>query len=210
MKALVMVAAALLLAGTASAQTPESEGEAEPAAPSAPEAIRDLHDFARCIAERRTVPVRRLLAMDYRSAEYGPALRRIVTRTGCPGTGQFRANGRFLAARMAEALIRERMRGASLATLVTHDPSRPALQARDEGELMSLCVVRAAPADVATLFATQPAGEAEAAAIGALAPRIGECLTAGATGRFNRSGLRSMLGLAAYRLAEQGSPSTAQ
>ncbi len=201
--------ALLMLAAPASAQWESFDPDTDTDATS-PEAVRALHRFARCVAERRTTQVRRVLSMDYRTDDYRASLLRLAERHGsCTEVPQLRANGRLFAARLAEALLARRLEGQSLATLVAFDPARGAIAARDESEMMSLCVVRAAPDKVAALFATEPASEAEDLALRALAPHLVECLSAGVTGAFNRPAIRSYLGLAAFRLSEHNAPSEA-
>ena len=185
------------------------EVQAEPDAPmpSTPDDVRRLHDFAQCVANRRTQEARRVLEMDFRTAEYREAIVRLATtQQGCANFDRGRMSQRFFAGRVAEALLPASLGGAPLSARVAPDPSRFALAARDESELMSLCTVMAAPDLVAALFATPAASDAELAAVRALVPAIGPCLSAGVEGRFNRSAIRSMLALAAYRLSENNRP----
>ena len=118
-----------------------------------------------------------------------------------PGRGsRLRFSRLPFAGGMAEALLGSDHGLGDLAARVALDPALPPLRARDELEVMSICVVRAAPGEVASLFATQPASDAENAALRAIMPRAGQCLTAGASLRLNALSMRSMLALAAWRL----------
>jgi hypothetical protein len=169
------------------------------------EDIRATHNLARCIAQRREGRVRALLAMDFRDPDYGRAMRRVTDSDhDCVGLANqaFRANQRFMMGRMAETLLLADLRGGDLAARVALDPARPALQARNEEEMMSLCAVRTAPVQAAAIFATAPASADEAAAVRVIVPVIGQCLAAGARGEFNRPAIRSNLALAAYRLVQ--------
>ena len=162
-----------------------------------------LHAFAACVAGSETRRARAVLAMDYRTPAYDRALEQLLQRNVfCLEHSRAGSSHRFFAGRIAEALLLRDIRGSDLGRHVARDPARPPIQARDETELMAFCTVRAAPGPVADLFATRPAGPEEAAAIQALTPQIGSCLAAGATGQFNRAALRSILGLAAYRLSQ--------
>lgn len=195
----------------ASAATAGQAREERPAE-SSPEDIRRLHEYARCVAQTRPQRVRELLATDFRESAY----RRMAERLYRPeprcwnrlGEAQrsralrVRFNMRMFAGRMAEALLLSDLAGGDLGSRVAFDPARPSLAARNEEEMMSLCTVLAAPAEVAAIFATEPASREEALAVGAITPRIGACLAAGATGEFNRPAIRSMLALAAYRLVQ--------
>lgn len=217
---LVPMGIAALVAGAfvpqhAAAQTAAQERSE----PSSAADIRGLHDYAQCVATAQPRRARALLAMDYREPEYQEvAFRLYGPEPGCwrhlgDGRGRraadVRFNARMFAARMAERFLRTDLAGSTLAARVAHDPARPAIQARSEDEVMSLCTVRAAPAQVAALFASTPASRDETSAINALTPHIGACLRAGATGEFNRPAIRSMLGLAAYRLVQHNMAASA-
>jgi hypothetical protein len=67
---------------------------------------------------------------------------------------------------------------------------------------MALCTVRAAPQKVAAVLATEVFSAVEGAALRDITPDVQSCLAAGVNLRLNRIGLRAMLALAAYRLAE--------
>jgi hypothetical protein len=179
--------------------------------PNSPAAIRALHDFARCVAHSHysRARAREVLAMDYRTQEYRDAIRDLAgEHSDClPPFTRLRFNLLLFAGGLAEALLPEHR---DLATLVAYDPARPAVQARDEVEMMSLCAVRGATAGVAALLATIPASEDEAAVRSALAPQLGQCLRAGARMRLNPLEIRALLALAAWRLSEQNAgPRTA-
>jgi hypothetical protein len=196
-----VVAFGLMVSAFAAPAAAQREGGWEAMPPS--RAQRALHDFASCVAQGESREARDVLAMDYRTPAYDQALRRLLGHGGtCMGVARMGANRRFFAARIAEALLLRDLRGTDLAARVAYDPARPAIQARSQTELMAFCTVRAAPAQVAALFATRPATPHEAAALSALMPQMSQCLTAGASGRFNRAALRSILDLAAYRLSE--------
>ena len=168
-----------------------------------PQAVRMLHAFARCVALESPSEARALLARDPESAGFVNGLMRLLDHnTHCLDHGSLAGNRRFFAARMAEALLLRDLHGGELATRVAFDADRPALQARDETELMSVCIVRAAPTEVAALFGTEPAGSREAEAMRVLAPHLSRCLRQGVEGHFNRPAIRSMLALAAFRLSE--------
>jgi hypothetical protein len=201
-KRLIGAAAAVLLlaAGPTAAQ---SRGQRLGGEPSSARDIRILHEFARCVAHRQATRARAVLAMDYRDQAYGHELIRLVdSQLSCAPPGVLRFSRLPFAGGLAEALLHDRLGQGDLATLVGYDPARPPLQARDQGETMSLCAVRADPARVAALLATDPGSQAEAAALNGVTPQVGNCLAAGASMRLNRLGLRAMLALAAYRLSD--------
>jgi hypothetical protein len=178
--------------------------------PATAEDVRRLHAFAGCVAARRASRSREVLAMDFRTREYSTALIDLaVGERSCADFPRGQMSRSFFAGRLAEALLESSLRGTSLAARIAPNPARPALEARDESELMSLCTVLAAPAAVEALLASDPASEAELASVRGLTPQVAQCLTAGVTGRFNRSAIRSLLALAAYRLSEHAGSSAA-
>lgn len=171
--------------------------------PNEPADIRALHEFSRCAAHRWEGRARAILAMDYRTEAYRTRIHRFARdQWRCFPNGLLRFGQMLFAGGMAEALLRERLAGGDLAAGVAYDPARPPLQARDQSELMSLCTVRAAPARVAALLRTEAASEPETDALRDLIPQMRECLGGGRSVRVNRVGMRSILALAAYRLAE--------
>jgi hypothetical protein len=197
-----LAAAGLALVGfTASAQgTPRGDLDSPHVTP---QAVRTLHAFARCVALESPSEARALLAQDPESAGFVNGLMRLLDHnTHCLDHGSLAGNRRFFVARMAEALLLRDLHGGELAPRVAFDATRAPLQARDETELMSVCIVREAPAEVAALFGTEPAGSREAEAMRVLAPHFGSCLRQGVEGHFNRPAIRSMLALAAFRLSE--------
>ncbi len=204
----------LLLAGLASLASAASGMQAQPPQQpppaSAPEDIRRLHDYARCIAETREQRVRELLAADFRESAYRQLAERLFRpeprcwdRLGDNERNRrlrVQFNSRMFAGGLAEAMLRSDLAGAALADRVAFDATRPPLAARSQEEMLSLCTVRAAPAAVAAVFATAPASREEAAAIRTVTPSLAGCIPAGATGEFTRPAIRSLLALAAWRL----------
>lgn len=179
---------------------------AKPArAPSAVD-IGTLHAFAGCMADRYRPGVRRLLALDYRSRAYDHALTTLSdegSRCLPFAFGKLKSARVLMVGAFAEQLLPAALDGARLAERVAHDPSRPPIAARDEGEYLALCAVRTMPDEAAALLATKPASEDERRAVAAIRPRLGTCLRAGAAARLNAPGLRAVLALAAYRLVSQ-------
>jgi hypothetical protein len=191
---------ALSLAGPASAQRPVLFGREVTTA----EAARTLHNFARCVVTRAPGRSRELLAMDFTTEAYQERLRSFAGRYGhCLPPGHRLAFSRLpFAGDIAEQLLRLDSAGVDLATQVAYDPARPPLTARSEQEAMSLCAVRAAPQKVAALLSTEVFSAEEAAALRGITPEVQSCLAAGLNLSLNRIALRSMLALAAWRLAE--------
>jgi hypothetical protein len=168
-----------------------------------PESVRALHVYARCVARDHWARprLRAILAMDYRDDHARDMLRNFVRdQNHCVAPAHALSAGSLL---FAGALAEEMLPSdRDLAGLVALDPARPPFQARDEREVMSLCAVRAAPADVAALLATAPGSREETDALRALSPVLGHCLRAGAQTRVNGLEVRALLALAAWRLSD--------
>jgi hypothetical protein len=188
------------LAATATLATPGAAQTQAAQARSQPHAFVAMRNFSRCVVERSPHGVELVLAMDPTSNSYRDGLRRLAEgHSDCaPGT-RLQFSGIFFAGGLAEALVSGGRAGA-LGPRVALDPARPAIQARDETEVMTLCTVRRAPEEVAALFAAEPSSDAEREAMRVLAPTVGACLAAGQTLRLNRPNLRALLALSAHRL----------
>ena len=194
--ALVLAAAFALGIAPAAARRPLNDPDRNTL-----EAVRALHDFGQCAVRDHwgRVQLPQILAMDYRSDAARDALRGFVReRSQCVAPEHALSSNLLLfAGALAEAML---PRDRPLAELVAYDPARPALQARDEIEVMSLCAVRAGPAEAVALFATVPGSNGERAALRAIAPRLGQCLRSGQDVRVNGLEVRALLALAAWRL----------
>lgn len=169
--------------------------------------------FSRCIVGRQRTQASALVLADPRSDYYQDSLRRLTSsQSSClpGGRGRLRFGGMLFNGDLAELLLADAAPRGSLAGRVALNPAAPLFPARDQSEVMSVCVVRAAPAETEALFATEHGSPAEGTAMSAVAPHIGPCLAEGAAMRLNRPGLRAMLALAAYRLVRHnGAAATA-
>ena len=204
----MLLFAALGLAGVAAAaEAPRAAAEPDR---NSPESIRALHLYAECVArDHWSRPrLRAILAQDFREQSTRDALRDFVgehNRCVAPWHSLSAASLLFVGALAEELLARTR----DLPRLVAYDPAHPAVEARNEAEMMSLCVVRTDPAAVAALLATAPASAEERAALGAITPRLGQCLRRGAHTRVNALEVRALVAFAAWRLAEANSGTSA-
>jgi hypothetical protein len=168
--------------------------------------------FSRCVVGWQRAQASALVLADYRADAYQDSLHRLTAgHESCvPGNrGRLRFGGILFAGDLAEILLADAAPRGSLAGRVALNPAAPLFAARDQSEVMSVCVVRAAPAETETLLATAQGSPEEAAALNAVAPHIGPCLAAGAAMRLNRPGLRAMLALAAYRLVQHNAAAPA-
>ncbi|MEA3035938.1 MAG: hypothetical protein QOH04_1703 [Sphingomonadales bacterium] len=172
-----------------------------------PAEMRILREYSACLAQRRPQAARDSLAEGYQGAETRRALLKVAQwgrRCGQPG--RLKVSGILFAGAMAEALLRPLARAKALEARLALDPARPPLRARDDSEVMSLCVAIDAPGQVAKLLATEGASPEEKAALGALVPAFAGCLRSQVKLVANPPALRAMLALAAWRLARHNEP----
>lgn len=194
-----LLAAAALGTVASAQQRPRLDRDA-----TTPREVRILARFSDCVARFNRDRSHALLALDYRTDRYRRELLRLAGDNSLcmPVRGRLAFGGVLFAGALAENLLRRRGAVADLGALVAFDPARPAIAARDEAELMALCVVRASPAKVSALLRTAATGEEESAALRALMPELNSCLSAGSSVRMNRLSSRAILALAAYRLVD--------
>ena len=177
------------------------------------DAIRGLHAYGRCIAIERPVAVRALLATDFRDPLYRATMRRLLNRPApCLGiavpSGAYGSGTLLWGGALAEGLLRRDRLLDDLPARTAYNPTLPAIEARNAGELMAFCVVRKNAVAVAQLLKTDPATSAEYDAIVALGPVLSGCLPANSKSRFTREALRALLALCANRLAHHNSQAT--
>ena len=194
---LAIAAFALLAAAPLSAQSVDTTPD--------PLAVEAMLNYGSCVAGYTPAGARKVLAMDFRTTEYAEAMQRLARGHGrCAPRSRIKFNGLLFAGAMAEALLENEGTPAQLAVRLARNPARAPIPARSPVETMALCTVFAAPRETAGLLATAPASRDEARAAQALAPTLDACLASGRKVALNRPGLRSVLALAAWRIASQG------
>jgi len=192
---LLLAGLATIIAAPAAAQSSKVTGTPDLA-------VRMVHDFSRCVVRHAPDQAQRVLARDYTTRAYKDSLRQLLlSEHSCAGAGRLSSNGLLFAGGLAEALLPRELAGASLAVRTVADPAHP-FTVHDEGELMSVCLVRKSPEDVAALLATAPTTAEEKASIQKIAPNIVNCVSKGRKLVLNTPSLRAMLALAAYHLVE--------
>ena len=165
-------------------------------------AVEAMANFGQCVARFTPTGARKVLAMDFRTKEYVQAIDQLASGHGrCASGSRIGFNGVLFAGALAEAMLEMENRPEALAGRIARHPARPPILARSPMETMALCTVMEAPQAVAGLFATAPASADEANAIKGLAPTLNACLAQGQSAEINRPGLRSVLALAAWRIA---------
>jgi hypothetical protein len=167
-----------------------------------PASVAQMQAFGRCAARRLPVKAAALLRMDYTTPQYQQALKRLaLSNSSCVPRKQGRFAGVLFAGALAEELLSHTDK---LADALAYDPGDPAVKAITETDLIAACVARTAPREVAGLFATPVASDAEKAAMRELSPVVEKCVATGQRARFNRPGLRAILATASYRIVEAG------
>lgn len=173
-----------------------------------PLAAQAMYNFAGCVVENSRDGAVKLLAKDYRSAQYREDMGKLAKgHDRCAANSTLGFSGVVFAGNLAEHLLTDKFSDAALAANLGRDRSATPIEARGTLEAVSMCIVMRAPKESAALFRTDVASDAEKAALGAIAPQLPTCVKQGTQFKTNRSGLRALLALAAYRVAvtsEQG------
>ncbi len=170
-----------------------------------PLAIEAVHNYGRCVAQRSPRPAIALLAQDFRTEGYHDRMRRFAEgHSMCVPGGRLAFHGVLFAGALAEALLEAKHSESRLPFVLEQIPNPP-IPARDETEMMALCTVRTAPAMVAKLLQQPVAAKEELRTMQALGPTLSGCLAKEQKLNVNRPGIRAILALAAWRIA-QGSP----
>lgn len=222
MRSVALVATAMITSVTqpASAQRSSTEWRTKPAESrfrpvAANDASRELHNFARCVANGRYDRARALVLAPYASSEQASVAKKIVVSSDDPcmtasySEVRMRLNGQLLAGALSQALVLNDY--PDLPTVIgSYTPVPPEENTRvaqlNSAEVFGRCVVRRDPAHVLALFSASPGTPAEDEAMRGLGDDLSPCLAVGSTLRVNRLFLRGVTGVAAYRLAQQVQP----
>lgn len=166
-------------------------------------AIQALHNFGACVVSRTPQGAREILSLDYNSADYEKSMQRYIRgHDYCvPFNGRMSSSGLLFAGALAEALLKSDVKSAQLPQRIAFDPAREVIPARSPSEAMALCTVLTAPRETARIFAAEPATPEETAAMKPLGGVLTDCLKKGSQITFNKPALRSLLALAAWRIA---------
>jgi hypothetical protein len=167
-------------------------------------AIQAVHNFGACVVARTPEGAREALALDYGTPDYEKRMRRYIQgHDYCiPFNGRMSSAGVLFAGSMAEALLKSEVKPAGqLAQRIAYDPQREDIRARSPLEAMALCTVLNAPGVAAKIFDTEPATPEEANAMKPLGNVLPQCLRKDMQLTLNKPALRSLLALAAWRIA---------
>ncbi len=173
----------------------------------------ELAAFSDCVASRRYQSARAFVLLRYASKEQNAAFSSVVPRRSEDGCFQssfedveMTIQPQVLAGAIAQALIRRDYADLALVIQSASTLEQPLVAEMSAGELFARCVVQADPATVLALIQSQPGSVAEASSVGALRPRLGPCLAAGSELTINRTFIRNITAVAAYRLADSVKP----
>lgn len=202
--------AAALLSSAASAQAPEEYRKL-----SDKQAAQELAIYSECLASRREPRARALALAPYGSTEQARAaddLTRSIDED-CIQSGfdsvRLTVRGDVLAGAVARVfLIREYpdLPVVADASAVDVEAERARAAALGVAERFGRCVVWNDPAGVQALLKADQYSPAERTAIEGLKPDMGMCLQEGSTLRLERSFVRNVTAVSAYRLAQQIRP----
>jgi hypothetical protein len=167
--------------------------------------VQAIHNFGACIVGTTPEGARRVLALDYRTSEYKKSLHSLAEGhddSRCLlGGWRYKFAPTLLAGAMAEALLKSDMKDDELPQRLGHDSAREPIEARGPLEKMALCTVMQAPGAVLNLFKTEPASDRERAAMKPVDEALSDCLPKGTQVTLNGPAVRSLVALAAWRVA---------
>ncbi len=169
-------------------------------AQTAAQARTTVHAFGRCVARYSAGMAAETLAMDFRSRAYRTRLRTMANnnRESCfRRRGRMRTDSLLFAGGIAEGLLARD--SAPLNARLARAALNPATPSFSPSDTIAVCVVRSVPDDVARLFATEVASEAETQALAAIAPLVEACNRTGRPFSATHPGLRAILATAALR-----------
>lgn len=169
------------------------------------EARRVMARFAACVADTSDKKAGEVLTQDFRSTSYSNGLRNLArSNEGCARrvglSGSMRMANLAFAGALSEALIAKKSQPAN--ALLVRAAASSAAPTYSFTDRIAMCVVRSAPDQVSTLFATEPASDDEAAAITTLGTAAQLCAKAARATKplsISPAGLRAMLATAAFR-----------
>ena len=194
MRALLTLAATMLVASPAVAQKP---------APVTPEARAALGDFARCVVRHSNQKARATLRRNFTTRVYRDELRALArnNRHCFDVSGRLRTGGLPFAAALAEALLADDPDPLNIRLLKAAPTKAPTYSPSDA---VAMCVVRSDPDNAAALLRSAIASAEEAKAAATLQVALGRCTPAGQAVDADAYGLRTVLATAAYRLLDAG------
>ena len=167
-----------------------------------PLAAQAMQNFGTCIVAMTPKGAREVLAMDYNTPDYHQRLRRLLDgHNRCAVGSSIGSQQVMFAGSIAEALFKADVKPSQYAQRLAMQPGQGTIAARSPTEAMALCTVVAAPQLSTALLATQAGSEQEKAAVEPLIPYMTNCSPETLKLTANRSSLRALIALAAWRVA---------
>lgn len=166
-------------------------------------ALEAMQNFGACVVQMTPAGAEEVLAMDFRTDEYRKKLARLAKghdRCTRPRT-ELKFNGVLFAGAMAEALLEQP--GQRVLTRLSAADELSPIAPRSALEAMALCSVATRPAAVGRLLESGVASKQEAEAMEALSPTMTACLSGADKAELNVPAVRSIVALAAWRVASQ-------
>ncbi|HKT16180.1 MAG TPA: hypothetical protein VJR87_12340 [Allosphingosinicella sp.] len=172
------------------------------AAASDPLAAQAMQNLGTCIVAFTPKGAREVLEMDYNTPAYRQRLHRLLDgHQRCVPGSSIGSQQLLFAGSIAEALIRAEVKSKQLASRLEVQPGQGMIVARSPTEAMALCTVVAAPQQSSVLLSTEAGSAQEQAALAPLIPFMTNCSPTGLHLTANRSSLRALIALAAWRVA---------
>lgn len=165
------------------------------------EARRYVDEFARCIASHNRKQAAAVLALNYGSAEQGAAANRIVSPDeSCfgPMISSIRVgmDSDALVGGMAEFFV---LHPQAIEEQRKRTPKTFTWPAQNKLEAFGDCVVGQGDVPVRAFIASRAGSDDENAAVQALTPALGQCVSEGQTIALNVASVRELLAFSLYR-----------
>lgn len=171
------------------------------------EARATIQRYGACVANRSAGPAADVLTRDFTTRQYQQGLR-VISRNNQDcfrRRGRMQSSNLLFAGAIAEYLLEQSVE--PLNVRLARAASRPATQAFSISDRVAICVVRSVPDDIARLFATEVATDAELAAARSLGPAVSQCNADQRPIEVTPAGLRAILATAAFRTLHGRAPS---
>lgn len=170
-------------------------------------AVLVANQFGQCVARREGKSMKRALELPYGTDEQQKAMFGVMDSfDGCLGNSEdfdkLVTSGPLTAGGASEYFVKAEAKPADIAAIKGMSDealAATAFKPRNGAEDLALCVVRSNPEAVAQLGRTLPASKAEKAAVAAVLPSVGPCVSDGQKLQLNAPSLRALLSYGLYR-----------
>ena len=164
--------------------------------------VQAMQNFGTCVVSYTPRGVRDVLALDFRTREYRQRLHALLLgHDRCAIGSSIGSSELLFAGSLAEAMLKADVKPNDLVHRLAFEPSDGRIEARSPTEAMALCTVLAAPQQTTSLLATQAGSSEERSTLQPLVPYMTNCSPENMKLTANRSSVRALLALAAWRVA---------